>query len=203
MAKLATVGAHSVNGVAKLHSDLVKSELLHDFYELWPERFNNKTNGVTPRRWLLTANPKLAAAISRRIGEAWITDLSQLERLLPHAEDAAFRAEIRAIKQGNKEILAKYIARHCHQNVRADSMFDVQVKRLHEYKRQLLNCMHVIALYNRIKRDPARDLVPRTVIFGGKAAPGYAMAKMHIKLINDVAEIVNNDPDVGDRLRVV
>jgi glycogen phosphorylase len=203
MAHLAVVGSHSVNGVAQLHSELVKAELLHDFFELWPERFNNKTNGVTPRRWLLLANPRLAKLITERLGDGWPCDLDQLERLLPAAEDAAFRKEIRAIKRGNKEILARWIREHCHVDVRPDSMFDVQVKRLHEYKRQLLCCMHVIALYNRIKRDPAAPFVPRTVIFGGKAAPGYAMAKLHIKLIHDVAEIVNNDPDVGDRLRMV
>ena len=203
MAHLAVVGSHSINGVAALHTDLVRSELLKDFAELWPERFNNKTNGVTPRRWLLLANPLLAKAITQRIGSEWITDLDQLARLLPYAEDAAFRQEFMAIKHQNKVALSAYIREHHGVEVRPETMFDVQIKRLHEYKRQLLNCMHVITLYNRIKKDPSVPIVPRTFLFGGKAAPGYMMAKLHIKLINDVAEIVNNDPDVGDKLKVV
>ncbi|MBI2392140.1 MAG: glycogen/starch/alpha-glucan phosphorylase [Deltaproteobacteria bacterium] len=203
MANLAVVGSHSINGVAALHSELVRTELLRDFAELWPERFNNKTNGVTPRRWLLQANPRLAHAITARIGEGWVTDLGRLERLLPLAEDAGFRAEIRRIKRENKAVLAEVIKQLVGLDLNLDSLFDVQIKRLHEYKRQLLCCMHVIALYNRIKRDPQASFVPRTVIFGGKAAPGYAMAKMHIKLINDVAEVVNKDPEVGSKLRVM
>ncbi|MGZ3423032.1 MAG: glycogen/starch/alpha-glucan phosphorylase [Polyangiales bacterium] len=202
MANLAVVASHSINGVAALHSELVRTDLLRDFAELWPERFNNKTNGVTPRRWLLQANPLLARAITERIGEAWVTDLSQLSRLLPLAEDPAFRAEIRKIKRANKAVLAEYVKEHNGLDLDLDSLFDVQVKRLHEYKRQLLCTMHVIALYNRIKRDPGAPITPRTVLFGGKAAPGYAMAKMHIKLINDVAEVVNKDPDVAGKLRV-
>jgi starch phosphorylase len=204
MAHLAVAGSHSVNGVAALHSDLVKTELLRDFAELWPERFNNKTNGVTPRRWLLLANPALARVVTDRIGPSWVTDLGALERLLPHADDASFRQQIRHIKRANKVALANYLKAQFGFTLDPDSLFDVQVKRLHEYKRQLLNTMHVIALYNRIKRDPSyRDrMVPRTVLFGGKAAPGYAMAKLHIKLVNDVAEIVNNDPDVDGKLRV-
>ncbi len=203
MANLAVVASHSVNGVAALHSELVKTELLRDFAELWPERFNNKTNGVTPRRWLLQANQRLARAITARIGDTWVTDLSQLSRLLPLADEPEFRAEIRRIKRENKAVLAREIKKLLEIDVNLDSMFDVQIKRLHEYKRQLLCCMHVIALYNRIKRDPGAPFVPRTVIFGGKAAPGYAMAKMHIKLINDVAEVVNKDPEVGDKLKVM
>jgi len=203
MANLAVVASHSVNGVAALHSELVKSDLLRDFAELWPERFNNKTNGVTPRRWLLQANPQLARAITSRIGEGWVTDLSQLSRLLPLAEEKEFRAEIRRIKRENKALLGREIKRVLDIDVNLDSMFDVQIKRLHEYKRQLLCCMHVVALYNRIKHDPTAPFVPRTVIFGGKAAPGYMMAKMHIKLINDVAEVVNKDPDVGSKLKVM
>ncbi|GAC1539133.1 MAG: glycogen/starch/alpha-glucan phosphorylase [Polyangiales bacterium] len=202
MAHLAVVGSHSINGVAALHTELVKKDLLKDFHELWPERFNNKTNGVTPRRWLLLSNPRLAKAITARIGAGWVTDLDRLAELVPFADDAAFRAEVREIKQHNKQLLTGWVRREMHLDVRADSLFDVQIKRLHEYKRQLLKCMHVIALYNRIKQNPALEMVPRTVIFGGKAAPGYAMAKLHIKLIHDVAEIVNKDPDVGDRLRV-
>ncbi len=203
MAHLAVVGSHSINGVAALHSELVRNELLRDFAELWPERFNNKTNGVTPRRWIKQANPALADAITRRIGSRWITELSELEKLLPHADDPELRGEIRRIKRDNKVALAGYVREHLGIDVNVASIFDVQIKRLHEYKRQLLCCMHVIALYNRIKRDPSASFVPRTVIFGGKAAPGYAMAKMHIKLINDVADVVNKDPEVGDRLRVM
>ncbi len=204
MAHLAVVGSHSVNGVAALHSELVRTELLRDFAELWPERFNNKTNGVTPRRWLLLSNPPLARAITDRIGAGWVTDLSQLERLLPHAEDAHFRQKIREIKRANKVALAKYVQDDWGVVLDPDSLFDVQVKRLHEYKRQLLNCMHVIALYNRMKSQPAfRDrMVPRTVLFGGKAAPGYAMAKLHIQLVGDIAEIVNNDPEIAGKLKV-
>ncbi len=205
MAHLAVVGSHSINGVAALHTELVKHELLKDFYELWPERFNNKTNGVTPRRWLYQANPALSAAITARIGEGWATDFDRIEKLLPFADDAAFRREFRAIKRANKTRLAAWVKDHMGVDVDPDSMFDVQIKRLHEYKRQLLNCMHVIALYNRLKRDRsyAQTMVPRTVLFGGKAAPGYVMAKLHIKLINDVAEVVNHDPDVAGRLRVL
>jgi glycogen phosphorylase len=203
MANLAVVASHSVNGVAALHSDLVRTELLRDFAEMWPERFNNKTNGVTPRRWLLQANPRLARAITSRIGDKWVTDLSQLSRLAPLADEPEFRAEVRRIKRENKTVLAREIKKLLDIDVNLDSMFDVQIKRLHEYKRQLLCCMHAITLYNRIKRDPSAPFVPRTIIFGGKAAPGYAMAKMHIKLINDVAEVVNRDPDVGDKLKVM
>jgi starch phosphorylase len=204
MAHLAVVGSHSVNGVAALHSELVRTELLRDFAELWPERFNNKTNGVTPRRWLLLSNPPLARAITDRIGAGWVTDLGQLERLLPHADDAHFRQKIREIKRANKVALAKYVHADWGVVLDPDSLFDVQVKRLHEYKRQLLNCLHVIALYNRMKRDPGyRDrMVPRTVLFGGKAAPGYAMAKLHIQLVGDIAEIVNNDPEIAGKLKV-
>jgi len=207
MANLAVVASHKVNGVAALHSDLVRNELLKDFAELWPERFTNKTNGVTPRRWLLQSNPRLAKAITDRIGPAWITDLAQLEKLVPLADDIEFRALFRRIKRENKVALVRHLestfplgAAKVRFNV--DSIFDVQIKRLHEYKRQLLKAMHIIALYQRLKRDPQAPLVPRTVIFGGKAAPGYAMAKLHIKLINDIAEVINNDPEVGDRLKV-
>jgi glycogen phosphorylase len=203
MAYLAVVGSHSVNGVAALHTELLKADLLRDFHQMWPARFNNKTNGVTPRRWLLAANPLLAHAISERIGDGWITDLSQLEQLVPLAEDAEFREEVRAIKQGNKEYLAKYIEAEHRFPVDRASIFDVQVKRLHEYKRQLLNVLHIIALYLRLKKDPQLPITPRTFIFGGKAAPAYATAKVIIKLINAVADVVNADPEVNSKLRVV
>jgi len=197
------VGSHSVNGVAALHTDLLEKELFRDFNELWPERFNNKTNGVTPRRWLLMSNPDLASLISECIGSGWTTDLGELRQLEPLVEDAAFRRRFREIKRDNKVRLAQIIKEENDITVDVDSMFDVQVKRLHEYKRQLLNVLHVVALYNRIKADPSYPVVPRTFIFGGKAAPGYAMAKMIIKLINSVGEVVNHDLDVRGRLSVV
>jgi starch phosphorylase len=203
MAYLAVVGSHSVNGVAALHTDLLKQDLLRDFHQMWPERFNNKTNGVTPRRWLLAANPKLADAITARIGDGWITDLAQLQQLAPLAEDASFRAQLREIKAANKEALARYVLAENKVKLDVSSLFDVQVKRLHEYKRQLLNVLHVIALYLRIKKDPDAELVPRTFIFGAKAAPAYAVAKQIIKLINSVGDVVNADPQVRDRLKVV
>jgi starch phosphorylase len=203
MANLAVVGSHSVNGVAELHTSLLKSFLLKDFQEMWPERFNNKTNGVTPRRWLLLSNPELAATISECIDNSWTRDLSELRRLEPLAEDAAFRRRFREIKRRNKETLARIIKEENNVVVDVDSMFDVLVKRLHEYKRQLLSVLHIITLYNRMKANHAYDPVPRTFIFGAKAAPGYAMAKLIIKLINSVGDVVNNDPDVRGRLKVV
>jgi len=203
MAYLAVVGSHSVNGVAALHTELLKAHLMHDFYEMFPERFFNVTNGVTPRRWLLAANPLLADAITGRIGDGWITQLEQLEKLTAHAEDPAFRAEVRAIKQRNKEQLARYIETENRVQVDRNSLFDVQVKRLHEYKRQLLNLLHVVALYLRAKKNPDLAMVPRTFIFGGKAAPAYATAKLIIKLINSVASVINSDPQVNGKLRVV
>src|SRR5438105_6060028 len=203
MAYLAVVGSHSVNGVAALHTKLLEQDLLRDFHEMWPERFNNKTNGVTPRRWLLTSNPLLAEAITSRLGEGWITDLGELRRLEALAEDEGFRTEFREIKQRNKEQLAGFIERENGLSVDRNSMFDVQVKRLHEYKRQLLNLLHVVALYLRLKKQPDLSMVSRTFIFGGKAAPAYAAAKLIIKLINSVAAVVNADPQVKDKLRVV
>jgi len=203
MAYLAVVGSHSVNGVAALHTDLLKADLLRDFNEMFPERFNNKTNGVTPRRWLLAANPLLAEAITARIGDGWITHLEQLEKLVPHAEDPVFRNEVRAIKQGNKDQLAKYIEVANKVTVDRASLFDVQVKRLHEYKRQLLNLLHIVALYLRLKKDPDLPMVPRTFIFGGKAAPAYLTAKVIIKLINSVAGVINADPQVNAKLKVI
>jgi starch phosphorylase len=203
MAYLAVVGSHSVNGVAALHTDLLEKDLLRDFHEMWPERFNNKTNGVTPRRWLLAANPALADAITARIGDSWITNLDELVKLAPFADDADFRAEVRAIKAANKESLARHIEQEHGITIDRNSLFDVQIKRLHEYKRQLLNVLHIVALYLRIKKDPSAPVVPRTFIFGGKAAPAYATAKLIIKLINSVADVINADPQVGERLRVV
>ena len=203
MAYLAVVGSHSVNGVAALHTELLKANLLHDFHEMWPERFHNVTNGVTPRRWLLAANPLLADAITTRIGDGWITQLDQLGKLAEHADDPAFRSEVRGIKQRNKEHLARYIEAEYRVSIDRASMFDVQVKRLHEYKRQLLNLLHVVALYLRLKKNPDLQMVPRTFIFGGKSAPAYATAKLIIKLINSVASVVNADPQMNGKLRVV
>lgn len=203
MAHLAVVGSHAVNGVAQIHTDLMKSTIFRDFNEYYPGKLSNKTNGVTSRRWLLLANPALARLISSRIGEDWPRNLDELVRLAPHADDAAFRAEFAAVKFANKERLAAHIQRQAGVRVNLHSLFDVHVKRIHEYKRQLLNVLHVITLYNRIRQGSGAPRVPRTVIFAGKAAPGYVMAKKIIKLINDVADIVNNDPAIGDQLKVV
>jgi glycogen phosphorylase len=203
MAYLAVVGSHSVNGVAALHTRLLEQYLLHDFHEMFPERFNNKTNGVTPRRWLLQSNPLLADAITARIGDGWPVDLEELHRLEPLAEDESFRREVREIKQRNKDALAAYMEKETNLEIDRGSLFDVQVKRLHEYKRQLLNVLHIVALYLRIKKDPGIEMVPRTFIFGGKAAPAYAAAKMVIKLVNSVGEVVNVDPQVAGRLKII
>ena len=203
MAHLAVVGSHSVNGVAALHSDLVRKELLPDFAALWPERFSNKTNGVTPRRWLLLCNPALARVITEAVGPGWVTDLSLVAALDARADDPALQEHLGAIKLANKERLARIIEATCGVRVPATSLFDVQVKRIHQYKRQLMNCLYVIARYQAILADPTADWVPRVFIFGGKAAPGYALAKLQIKLINAVADVVNRDPVVGDRLKVV
>ncbi|MDD5092249.1 MAG: glycogen/starch/alpha-glucan phosphorylase [Candidatus Wallbacteria bacterium] len=203
MAHLAMAGSHSVNGVSALHTELIKTRLARDFYEMWPERFNNKTNGITPRRWLLKANRGLADLISGRIGDNWITDLGQLKKLVNLAEKKDFAGAFTAVKRSNKERLAGYIADNNGINVNPDSIFDVQAKRLHEYKRQLLNALHVIEMYLRVKDNPGLDIVPRTFIFSAKAAPGYAMAKLIIKFINSIAEVVNNDPDIREKLKVV
>lgn len=203
MAWLATVGSHSINGVAALHTELLKKELFHDFYEMFPERFNNKTNGITPRRWLLKSNPALSALITEKIGDEWTVDLFKLRGLEKYADDKAFQKEWQAIKLENKKRLARIIAEECGVEVNVNSMFDVQVKRLHEYKRQLLNALHIVHLYNEIKENPSMDFVPRTFIFGAKAAPGYFMAKLIIKFINNVARVVNNDPVVGSKMKVV
>jgi starch phosphorylase len=201
MAHLAIIGSHRVNGVAKLHTQLMKDTIFADFDRFYPGKFVNMTNGVTPRRWLHHVNQPLSQLIRARIGDGWVTDLDQLKRLAPLAEDTGFRAEFRTVKQRNKERLVGLIKRHMGMDIRADSMFDVQIKRIHEYKRQLLNLLHVVTLYNRVRAGA--DIVPRTIIFSGKAAPGYAMAKLIIKLINDVSDIINNDPAVAGRLKVV
>lgn len=203
MAHLAIVGSCSVNGVAALHTDLLRQKVLRDFAELWPHKFNNKTNGITPRRWLLKANPPLARLITAAIGDAWITNLDQLRKLEPLANNAAFRREFRAAKQQNKAALAQQIHRELGLTVSPDSLFDVQIKRLHEYKRQLLLVLYTIILYNRLKRNPTLETVPRTVLFSAKAAPGYAMAKLIIKLIHQVSEVVNRDEHIGGKLKIV
>ena len=205
MAYLAIVGSFSVNGVAELHSKLLQQDLFNDFYQLWPEKFNNKTNGVTPRRWLAACNPALADLISEKIGENWITDLSDLEKLAPFAEDAKFRKRWLQVQQNAKQNLIDYKEKELGVDlgVNVDAMFDVQVKRIHEYKRQLLNVLHVIHLYDRIKRGDTENWVSRCVLIGGKAAPGYYMAKKIIKFINNVADVINKDPDVGDKLKLI
>ncbi|MBR4015213.1 MAG: glycogen/starch/alpha-glucan phosphorylase [Anaerotignum sp.] len=203
MAHLAIVGSHSVNGVAALHTEILKYQELRDFYELNPEKFNNKTNGITQRRWLLHANPKLAGLISEKIGTGWITNLDELEHLLPFVEDEDFRHRFIQIKRENKERLAKYIWEAKGIEVDPDSIFDIQVKRLHEYKRQLLNILHIIGLYNQLRMNPGLDMVPRTFIFGAKAAAGYQRAKQIIKLINSVADVVNHDASIGGKIKVV
>ncbi|RKZ70595.1 MAG: glycogen phosphorylase, partial [Candidatus Parabeggiatoa sp. nov. 1] len=203
MGHLAIVGSHKVNGVAQLHTHLMKTTIFADFEKFYPSKIINKTNGITPRRWLNEANPKQAQLITQRIGKDWATDLSHLKKLIPLAEDKAFRAEFRAVKQSNKQELAVFIKKELGIDVNTDSMFDVQVKRIHEYKRQLLNVLHVITLYNRIRANPTLDIVPRTVIFAGKAAPGYVIAKLILKLINNVADVINHDPVIAGRLKVV
>jgi starch phosphorylase len=204
MAYLAIVGSFSVNGVAELHSRLLKEGLFHDFYEMWPDKFNNKTNGVTQRRWLSMCNPGLNKLITAQIiGDSWVTELGQLRGLIPCAEDADFRQRWYDVKMDNKQRLAKLIESECGVTVNCHALFDVQVKRIHEYKRQLLNALHVIHLYNRIKSGDTENWTNRCVLIGGKAAPGYAIAKLIIKLISNVARVINEDPEVGDMLKVV
>ena len=202
MAHLATVGSHAVNGVAALHSELLKDTVLKDFYELWPERFSNKTNGVTPRRFVGLANPGLRKLLDETIGTGWLTDLYRLRALEPLADDPAFQRKWRAVKRENKARLSRYVQAQTGIELNPDWMFDVQVKRIHEYKRQHLNVLHIIDLYRRLKDNPSLQIPPRAWVFGGKAAPGYHMAKLMIKLITSVAETVNSDPDVNDRMRV-
>jgi starch phosphorylase len=204
MAYLAIVGSFSVNGVAELHSRLLKQGLFHDFYEMWPEKFNNKTNGVTQRRWLSMCNPGLKKLITEQIiGDGWITDLDQLRKLAPCAEDADFRQRWHEVKMENKKRLATLVENECGVKLNCNALFDVQVKRIHEYKRQLLNALHIIHLYIRIKRGDTANWTNRCVLIGGKAAPGYAIAKLIIKLISNVARVINDDPAVGDLLKVV
>jgi starch phosphorylase len=203
MAYLAIVGSYSVNGVAELHSDLLRQGLFRDFFELWPHKFNNKTNGVTQRRWLASANPSLAGLVTETLGDGWITRLDELRGLARHADDPAFRERWRAVKRANKVRLAEMVRRDCGVAFDPDALFDVQVKRIHEYKRQQLNLLHAIHLYARLKNGEAGDWTPRCVLIGGKAAPGYFMAKRIITLTCKVAEMINGDPEVGDRLKVV
>src|SRR5688572_496004 len=203
MAHLAFVGSHAVNGVSKIHTDLMRQTVFADFDRLLPGRIVNITNGIAPRRWLAQVNPSLSRLITSRIGDGWMRDLGQLERLVPLADDAEVRARFRAAKAVNKARLAEHILDSVGVGVDPASLFDVQIKRIHEYKRQILKLLHAVALYNRIRRDPGAHRQARTIIFAGKAAPGYAMAKLIIKLVNDVARMVNNDPTVGDRLKVL
>ncbi len=203
MANLAIVGGFSVNGVAALHTEILKKQQLRDFYELWPEKFNNKTNGITQRRFLLHGNPLLADWVTDKVGDGWITDLPVLKGLVPYADDAKAREEFMQIKYQNKLRLTKYIKEHNGIDVDPNSIFDVQVKRLHEYKRQLLNILHVMHLYEQMKQNPTMDFYPRTFIFGAKASAGYRRAKAIIKLINSVGDVVNNDPLVAGRIKVV
>jgi len=203
MAHLATVGSHAINGVAALHSELLKASVLKDFYEMWPERFSNKTNGVTPRRFLGLANPGLRTLLDRTVGDGWLTDMGRLRGLEPFVDDPSFRQQWRDVKRGNKARLAAYVHSAAGVELNPDWLFDIQVKRIHEYKRQHLNVLHIIALYHRLKKNPGLSIPQRAFIFGGKAAPGYFMAKRIIKLINAVGETVNADPEINRFLKVV
>jgi starch phosphorylase len=203
MAHLAICAGYSVNGVAQLHTEILKNQELKDFFEMFPEKFNNKTNGITQRRFLAHANPLLADWVTQKVGKNWITDLSQTSKLLKYADDPKAQKEFMEIKRQNKIRLAKYIKEHNGIDVDPDSIFDVQVKRLHEYKRQLLNILHVMYLYNQLKDNPKMEFYPRTFIFGAKAAAGYRNAKNTIKLINTVADVINNDPSIDGKIKVV
>jgi glycogen phosphorylase len=203
MANLACVGSHAVNGVAELHTELLKQDVCRDFHALWPEKFSNKTNGVTPRRWMALTNPRLASLVCEAIGDGWIANLDRLRELEPFADDPAFQMKWRAIKRANKCDLAAIARERAGVLLDPDSLFDVQVKRIHEYKRQHLNILHVVALYRKLKSDASFDLQPRTFVFGGKAAPGYHLAKLMIKLITAIGDVVNRDPQVRDRLKVL
>src|ERR1022692_2927372 len=197
MANLAIVGSHSTNGVAAIHSHLLRTITVKDLAEMFPERFNNKTNGVTPRRWLLLANPPLAAVITEAIGDGWITDLAQLEKLKPLADDKAFCAAVRQAKRHAKTRFIQWLGLP---GIDPDSIFDTQIKRIHEYKRQLLNALHVVVLYKRLRENPRLAVPPRTFFFAGKAAPAYHFAKLVIKFINNLAGTLNGDPVVQGRL---
>ena len=203
MAHLAFVGSHKVNGVARIHTELMKTTIFADFHRFFPDRIINMTNGVTPRLWLQQANPLLTEVITSHIGDKWVTDLTLLKKLIPFADNTKVRKQFREVKLANKIRLASLIQHHMGVAVNPHSLFDVQIKRIHEYKRQLLNVLHIITRYNRIRHNPDLNMVPRTVIFGGKAAPGYAVAKLIIKLINDVGDIVNHDPAVRGLLKVI
>ena len=203
MSNLAIVGSHSVNGVAALHTEILKKNIFHHFYKIFPKKFVNVTNGITPRRWLKTANPLLSGLITDKIGNGWVTELTELKKLEKFINDPEFCENWRSSKWLTKKLLIGYIQNEHKIKINPESMFDVQIKRFHEYKRQLLNIFHIITHYNRIKDNPNTDMVPRTIIFSGKAAPAYFMAKLVIKLINSVADVVNNDKDVGDKLKVV
>ncbi len=200
MAMLGIVGSKKVNGVSRLHTELIKKTIFKDFYELYPDKFVNMTNGITPRRWLKQCNPGLSKLISSHIGDGWVTDLNQLRKIDDKANDKKFREKFAEIKRNNKLALIRHIESRYSMTLNPDSIFDIQIKRIHEYKRQIMVALHVVMLYNRIKANPDAEFVPRTVLFGGKAAPGYAMAKLHIKLINSIAEKINNDPDTRDKL---
>jgi starch phosphorylase len=202
MAHLAIVGSYSVNGVAALHSELLKAGLFRDFYELWPHKFNNKTNGVTQRRWMAACNPGLRDLLNETLDEGWVCDLDRLEALKEHADQSAFQQRWAAVKRDNKVQLSNLVWRECGVRFSPDAMFDVQVKRIHEYKRQLLNLLHVVHLYDRIKQGDTANWAPRCVLIGGKAAPGYARAKLLIKMINNVARVINRDPQVRDLLQL-
>jgi starch phosphorylase len=203
MANLAVVGSHSTNGVAAIHSGLLRSSTLKDLADLYPERFNNKTNGVTPRRWLLAANPSLAGHITEAIGDGWITDLAELARLKPFADDTGFRDAVRRAKRQSKSHFAAWLKSSSGLTVDPDSIFDSQIKRIHEYKRQLLNGLRVVALYNRLREAPHSAMEPRTFFFSGKAAPAYHLAKLIIRFLNSLAETINADPAMQGRLKVV
>ncbi|XP_061525379.1 glycogen phosphorylase, muscle form-like [Phycodurus eques] len=203
MAHLCIVGSHAVNGVARIHSEIIKDTVFKDFYDTDPHKFQNKTNGITPRRWLLMCNPGLADVIAERIGDDYIRNLDQLKGLLEFVDDDAFIRDVAKVKQENKMKFAAHLEEHYGVKINPGSMFDVQVKRIHEYKRQLLNCLHIITLYNRIRKEPNKAWTPRTVMIGGKAAPGYHTAKLIIQLITSIGNVVNNDPVVGDRLKVI
>jgi glycogen phosphorylase len=203
MAYLAVIGSHKVNGVAQLHTELMKQTIFADFHRMYPDRIVNMTNGITPRRWLNQANPMLSKLITSHIGDGWVKNLDELKQMIPLADDPEFRERFADVKLVNKKRFAAMIRQKLGVDINVDSLFDVQIKRVHEYKRQLLNLLHVITLYNRIRHNPQQDFVPRTVIFAGKAAPGYVIAKLIIRLINDAADVIDNDPVVGDRLKVI
>ena len=203
MANLAIVGSHSTNGVAAIHSELLRTMTVRDFAEMFPERFNNKTNGVTPRRWLLLANPALANTITEAIGDGWITDLAQLSQLKPLADDSSFRDDFLKAKRAAKTQFADWLKSTTGQTVDPDSIFDCQVKRIHEYKRQLLNALRIVVLYNRLRANPNLDMQPRTFFFAGKAAPAYHLAKVIIKFINNLAGTIDGDPAIRGKLKVL